>query len=50
MLFLYVTEFLAESNGRSYFLFKADTVGPGLLKGMDWKSCQKKFSGWRAAY
>lgn len=34
MLFLYVTEFLARSNERSDFLFEADTVGPGLLKGM----------------
>lgn len=39
MLFLYVTEFLVESKEGSYFLFEADTVGPGLLKGMDWKSC-----------
>lgn len=43
VLFLCVTEFLAESNEGSCFLFEADTVGPGLLKGMDWKSCQQKF-------
>lgn len=31
MLFLYITEFLAESNEENYFLFKADTVSPGFF-------------------
>lgn len=34
MRFLYVTEFLAESNEETFFV-EADTVGPGLLKGRD---------------
>lgn len=34
VLFLYVTESLTQSKEGSYFLFEADTVSPGLLKGM----------------
>lgn len=42
-LFLYVTEFLAESNEGSYFLFKADTVYPGLLKEWTGKVVDRNF-------